>query len=192
MLVILSGVSGAGKDTVKKELMNKMEDVVTLPSYTSREPRDGEQEGVEYHFISKDEFKDRIENNEFYEYDVHHENYYGTSRRLMNEKIESGKIIIKDIEVNGTENLINILKNEIKLITIFLKVDEQELRSRLEKRGESKESIDLRLSRLEYEESKIGLYDYVIKNDDLEKTVDIIMTILKNEKRLEKRRKRVG
>ena len=192
MLVILSGVSGAGKDTVKKELMNKMEDVITLPSYTSREPRDGEQEGVEYHFISKDEFKDRIENNEFYEYDVHHENYYGTSRRLMNEKIESGKIIIKDIEVNGTENLINILKNEIKLITIFLKVDEQELRSRLEKRGESKESIDLRLSRLEYEESKIGLYDYVIKNDDLEKTVDIIMTILKNEKRLEKRKKRVG
>lgn len=188
MLVILSGVSGAGKDTVKKELMNKMEDVITLPSYTSREPRDGEQEGVEYHFISKDEFKDRIEKNEFYEYDVHHENYYGTSRRLMNEKIESGKIIIKDIEVNGTENLINILKNEIKLITIFLKVDEQELRSRLEKRGESKESIDLRLSRLEYEESKIGLYDYVIKNDDLEKTVDIIMTILKNEKRLEKRR----
>lgn len=192
MLVILSGVSGAGKDTVKKELMNKMEDVITLPSYTSREPRDGEQEGVEYHFISKDEFKDRIEKNEFYEYDVHHENYYGTSRRLMNEKIESGKIIIKDIEVNGTENLINILKKEIKLITIFLKVDEQELRSRLEKRGESKESIDLRLSRLEYEESKIGLYDYVIKNDDLEKTVDIIMTILKNEKRLEKRRKRVG
>lgn len=192
MLVILSGVSGAGKDTVKKELMNKMEDVTTLPSYTSREPRGGEQEGVEYHFISKDEFKDRIENNEFYEYDVHHENYYGTSRKLMNEKIESGKIIIKDIEVNGTENLINILKNEIKLITIFLKVDEQELRSRLEKRGESKESIDLRLSRLEYEESKIGLYDYVIKNDDLEKTVDIIMTILKNEKRLEKRRKRVG
>ena len=192
MLVILSGVSGAGKDTVKKELMNKMEDVITLPSYTSREPRDGEQEGVEYHFISKDEFKDRIENNEFYEYDIHHENYYGTSRKLMNEKIESGKIIIKDIEVNGTENLINILKNEIKLITIFLKVDEQELRSRLEKRGESKESIDLRLSRLEYEESKIGLYDYVIKNDDLEKTVDIIMTILKNEKRLEKRRKRVG
>ena len=192
MLVILSGVSGAGKDTVKKEFMNKMEDVITLPSYTSREPRDGEQEGVEYHFISKDEFKDRIEKNEFYEYDVHHENYYGTSRRLMNEKIESGKIIIKDIEVNGTENLINILKNEIKLITIFLKVDEQELRSRLEKRGESKESIDLRLSRLEYEESKIGLYDYVIKNDDLEKTVDIIMTILKNEKRLEKRRKRVG
>ena len=60
MLVILSGVSGAGKDTVKKELMNKMEDVITLPSYTSREPRDGEQEGVEYHFISKDEFKDRI------------------------------------------------------------------------------------------------------------------------------------
>ena len=187
MLVILSGVSGAGKDTVKKELMNKMEDVITLPSYTSREPRDGEQEGVEYHFISKDEFKDRIEKNEFYEYDVHHENYYGTSRRLMNEKIESGKIIIKDIEVNGTENLINILKNEIKLITIFLKVEKDELRRRLIARGDnlSEEQLELRLGRLEYEESKIKLYDYVIKNDDFEKTVDIIQTIIEDERKLE-------
>lgn len=189
MLVILSGVSGAGKDTVKKELMSKMEDVITLPSYTSREPRDGEQEGVEYHFISKDEFKDRIENNEFYEYDVHHENYYGTSRKLMNEKIESGKIIIKDIEVNGTENLLKTLKNETKLVTIFLKVDKEELKHRLINRGDnlSEAEMELRLSRLEYEESKIGLYDYVIKNDDLEKTVQVVMTIIRNEERLEKK-----
>ena len=119
MLVILSGVSGAGKDTIKKELIKRMEDIISLPSFTSREPRPGEEEGVQYHFISKDEFKEKIKNGEFYEYDLHHENYYGTSKKLMNEKIESGKIIVKDIEVNGTENLIKKLGNDTKLVTIF-------------------------------------------------------------------------
>lgn len=188
MLVILSGVSGAGKDTIKKELMNRMEDVISLPSYTSRKPRDGEQEGVQYHFITKEQFEEKIKNNEFYEYDLHHENYYGTSKKLMNEKIESGKIIVKDIEVNGTENLIKLLKNETKLVSIFLKVDEEELRHRLKERGDnlSEDEISLRLGRLKYEESKINLYDYVIKNDDFEKTVQVMMTIIQNEARLEK------
>lgn len=192
MLVILSGVSGAGKDTIKKELIKRMEEVISLPSYTSRDPREGEEEGVQYHFISRDEFENKIKNGEFYEYDLHHENYYGTSKKLMNEKIESGKVIVKDIEVNGTENLIKILKNDIKLVSIFLKVDEIELRRRLEHRGDSEEDIALRLSRLKYEESKIGLYDYVIKNDDFEKTVDIITTIIKNERRLEQEGSGVG
>lgn len=188
MLVILSGVSGAGKDTIKKELINRMKNVVSLPSFTSRKPRETEEEGVQYHFISKDEFKEKIKNGELYEYDIHHENYYGTSRKLMNEKIQSGKIIVKDIEVNGTENLIKTLSNETKLVTIFLKVDKEELKHRLINRGDnlSEADMELRLGRLEYEESKISLYDYVIKNDELEKTVQIIMTIIENEKRLEK------
>lgn len=188
MLVILSGVSGAGKDTIKKELIKRMENVVSLPSFTSRKPRADEEEGIQYHFISKEEFKKRIENNEFYEYDVHHDNYYGTSRKLINQKIASGKIIVKDIEVNGTENLIKLLKNKTKVVTIFLKVDKQELRERLINRGDNltEDEIQLRLGRLDYEESKIKLYDYVIKNDNFEKTVDIISTIIKNEYRLEK------
>ena len=104
--------------------------------------------------------------------------------KLMNEKIQSGKIIVKDIEVNGTENLIKKLGNDTKLVTIFLKVDKEELKNRLINRGDnlSEADMQLRLNRLEYEESKIGLYDYVIKNDDLEKTVQIIMTIIENEK----------
>lgn len=187
MLVILSGVSGAGKDTIKKELMKRMDKIVSLPSYTSRKPREGEEEGVQYHFITKEQFEEKIQNGEFYEYDLHHDNYYGTSRKLLNEKIESGNIIVKDIEVNGTENLIHLLKDETKLVSIFLKVNEQELRHRLEQRGDnlSEAEIELRLGRLQYEESKIGLYDYVIKNDDFEKTVQIIMTIIENEHRLE-------
>lgn len=187
MLVILSGVSGAGKDTIKKELIKRMEEVESLPSFTSRNPRVGEEEGIQYHFITKEQFEEKIKNNEFYEYDLHHENYYGTSRKLMNDKIQSGKIIVKDIEVNGTENLIKTLRNETKLVTIFLKVDKEELKNRLINRGDnlSEADMQLRLGRLEYEESKIKLYDYVIKNDDFEKTVEIIMTIIENEKRLE-------
>ena len=187
MLVILSGVSGAGKDTIKKEIIKRMKNVISLPSFTSREPREGEEEGIQYHFITNEQFKEKIKNEEFYEYDLHHENYYGTSKKLMNEKIDSGKIIVKDIEVNGTENLIKKLGNDTKLVTIFLKVDKEELKNRLINRGDnlSEADMQLRLGRLEYEESKIGLYDYVIKNDNLEKTVQIIMTIIENEKKLE-------
>ncbi len=191
MLVILSGVSGAGKDTIKKELIKRMDNVISLPSFTSREPREGEEEGVQYHFITREEFMNKIAQDEFYEYDIHHNNYYGTSKKLMNEKIQSGKIIVKDIEVNGTENLIRLLANETKLVPIFLKVDREELKRRLINRGDnlSPEEMELRLGRLDYEESKIGLYDYVIKNDDLEKTVQIIMTIIENELRIENEKK---
>ena len=186
MLVILSGVAGAGKDTIKKELIKRMDNVISLPSFTSRKPRDGEEEGVQYHFITKQEFEEKIKNNEFYEYDLHHENYYGTSRKLLNEKIASGKIIVKDIEVNGTENLIKLLKDETKLVTIFLRVEKEELRRRLIDRGDNltEDEIELRLGRLDYEEDKIRLYDYMIKNDDFEKTVQLIMTIIENEARL--------
>lgn len=186
MLVILSGVSGAGKDTIKKELIKTMKDVESLPSFTSRCPRPGEEEGVQYHFISKESFEEKIRNNEFYEYDLHHENYYGTSRKLLNDKIESGKIIVKDIEVNGTENLVKILKKDTKIITIFLKVDKEELRKRLIARGDNltEEEMELRLGRLDYEESKISGYDYMIKNDNFEKTVSIIKTIIESEKKL--------
>lgn len=185
MLVILSGVSGAGKDTIKKELLKRMEDVVTLPSFTSRERRPIEEEGVQYHFITKEAFEKKIKKGDFYEYDVHHGNYYGTSRELLNEKIEQGKIIVKDIEVNGTENLIKLLGRDTRIVTIFLKVGKEELKKRLFERGDNAQDIELRLSRLDYEESKLKLYDYVLKNDDFEKTVQIIMTIIENEKRIE-------
>ena len=127
-----------------------------------------------------------IKNEELYEYDVHHEHYYGTSKKLMNEKIKSGKIIVKDIDVNGTENLMKLLKNDVKLVTIFLRVPKEKLKRRLENRIDKPniKDIQLRLNRFDYEESKINIYDYVIKNNDLEKTVSIIMTIINQEKEL--------
>lgn len=186
MLVLLSGVSGAGKDTIKKELIKRMENVESLPSYTTRPMRPGDVEGATYNFITTEEFENMIKNNEFYEYNVHHEHYYGTSRKLMNEKIKSGKIIVKDIDVNGVENLINLLKEDTKVVTIFLRVPKEILMKRLQNRVDKPDlkEITLRLNRFDYEESRIGMYDYVIKNNNLEKSVQIIQTIIENECKL--------
>ena len=183
---ICSGVAGAGKDTIKKELIKRMDNVESLPSYTSRPMRNGDVEGGTYIFVSKEKFEEMIENGDFYEYDVHHDNYYGTSKKLLNEKINNGKIIVKDIDVNGTEHLKDLLKADTKVVTIFLRVSKEELERRLQERIDkpSPAEIRLRLSRFEYEESRINLYDYVLKNDNLEKTVQIIMTILENELKL--------
>ena len=183
MLVILSGVAGAGKDTIKKELIKRMENVESLPSYTSRPIRPGDIDGKTYNFVSKQEFEKMIQDGEFYEYDIHHNNYYGVPKKLLNEKLKNGKIIVKDVDVNGTENLIKLLGNETKIITIFLRVPKQELRRRLEQREDKpkEEEIILRLNRFDYEESKISLYDYVLKNNNLEKTLQIIMTIINQE-----------
>lgn len=182
MLVLLSGVSGAGKDTVKQELIKRNKNVESLPSYTDRAPRNNDIPGVTYNFVTTQEFERMIEHGELYEYSKHHEHYYGTSKKLLNEKINNGTIIVKDIEVNGVENLLKILKNDLEIVTIFLKVPKEELRKRLEAREDkqSPEEIELRLNRLEYEESKIGMYDYVIKNDDLDRTLRIIEEIIKH------------
>lgn len=183
MLVLLSGVSGAGKDTIKKELIARMDNVESLPSFTDREPRENDIPGKTYNFVSTEEFEAMIARGELYEYSAHHDHYYGTSRKLLNEKLQNGKIIVKDIEVNGVENLLKLLGNDTKIVTIFLKVPKEELRRRLENRIDkpSPKDIELRLNRLQYEESKIGIYDYVIKNNNLEKTVNIIMEIIKSE-----------
>lgn len=187
MLVILSGVSGAGKDTIKRELIKREENIVTIPSITDRPIRDGEVEGGTYHFVSTEEFEKMIENNELYEYNVHHNHYYGTSKKIFNEKVKEGKIIVKDIDVNGTENLVKLLEKDMKVVTIFLRVPKEELERRLKNRIDkpSPKEIKLRLNRFDYEESRINLYDYVLKNDNLEKTVQIISTIIKNEYELQ-------
>ena len=183
MLVILSGVAGAGKDTIKKELIKRMKNVESLPSYTSRPKRNGDIPGQTYNFVSKEKFEEMIKNDEFYEYDIHHNHYYGTSKKLLNEKIKNGKIIVKDIDVNGTEHLIEMLGKDTKIVTIFLRVPKEELKKRLEERVDkpSMKEVVLRLNRFDYEESRISLYDYVLKNNNLDKTVKIIMSIIENE-----------
>ena len=183
ILVVVSGFSGAGKGTLIKKLMEKYDNYALSISATTRAPREYEQDGVHYFFRTREEFERMIKDGELYEYSAHHEHYYGTSKKLLNDKISNGKIIVKDIEVNGVENLLNILKDDIKIVTIFLRVPKEELQKRLENRVDkpSLKEIQLRLNRFDYEESKIGMYDYIIKNNNLEKTVQIIMTIINNE-----------
>lgn len=183
MLVILSGVAGAGKDTVKREIIKRMEQVKTIPSYTTRAPREGDIPGETYIFVTKEEFEEKIKTGEVYEHDIHHNHYYGASKSYI-QKMAKESIVIKDYDVNGTENLVKLLKEEIKVVTIFLKVPKQELEERLRTRIDkpSEEEIQMRLERFDYEESKIKNYDYVIKNNDLEKTLAIVQTIIEQEK----------
>ncbi len=184
MLVILSGVAGAGKDTVKKEIVKRLDYVNTFPTVTSRPMRKGDIPGVTYIFVTEEKFKEMIANDELYEYDIHHNNYYGVAKKPLQEKIANGKVAIRDVDVNGTESLVKQLGNKMKIITIFLRVPKEELRKRLEKRTDkpSKEEIELRLSRFEYEESKIGQYDYVIDNTNQEETIKKVIKIIEENK----------
>ncbi len=183
MLVLLAGVTGAGKNTIQRELIKRNENIVAIPSYTTREPRPGDVPGETYNFVTKEEFERMIKDGELYEYNIYNENYYGTSKKILNDKIREGKTIVKDIDVNGVENLVKLLKNDVKVVTIFLKVPREILINRLKNRIDkpSDETINARISRLEYEESKIGEYDYMIKNNSLEKTVQVIEQIIKSE-----------
>ncbi len=182
MLVILSGVAGAGKDTVKREIIKRMENVESIPSITDRPMRPGDIPGETYIFVDNTEFKKMIDNNELYEFDIHHNHYYGVPKKILNDKIKSGKTVIKDVDVNGTENLVKILKQDMKVVTIFLRVPKDELRRRLENRIDKpdEKEIELRLSRFEFEESKIGNYDYVIDNVDQEETITKIIEIIES------------
>lgn len=150
MLVILSGVAGAGKDTVKKEIISRLENVESIPSITDRPVRPGDVPGETYIFVNSEEFKKMIDNNELYEFDIHHNHYYGVPRKILDDKIKDGKTVIKDVDVNGTENLVKILKENMKVVTIFLRVPKEELRRRLENRVDkpSQEEIELRLRKV--------------------------------------------
>lgn len=109
MLVILSGVAGAGKDTIIKELTKKDKNICTVPSYTTRDPRADDIPGISYNFVSKEEFEKLIENGDIYEYDIHHNHYYGSSKHMINEKAKDG-IVIKDIDVNRNREIEKALK----------------------------------------------------------------------------------
>ena len=182
MLVILSGVAGAGKDTIKKAIIKRMDNVESIPSITDRPIRNGDVPGETYIFVNNEEFKKMIKNGELYEFDIHHNHYYGVPKKQLNEKIKAGKTVIKDVDVNGTENLVKILRNNMKVVTIFLRVPKEELRRRLEERVDKpdEKQIELRLGRFDFEESKIDNYDYVIDNVDQEETIQKIMEIIKN------------
>ncbi len=178
VLMVVSGPSGVGKGTIVKTIIAKREDVVESVSCTTRQPRAGEVDGKHYFFISREEFERRIAENGFLEYDEHFGNIYGTPRSFVEKTLES-KSIILEIDVEGG---LEVKKTYPECILVMIVPPSiEELQRRLAGReSESKQEIENRLARIEYEYSKKELYDYIIVNDDLQTAIGEVEGIIDN------------
>jgi len=180
VLVVLSGPSGVGKGTVAKMLIEKNDKISLSISCTTRKPRTGEINGKEYFFIEKEEFLNRAENGGFLEYSNHFENYYGTPKQFVLDKLQNNDVLL-EIDVNGG---LEVKKNFPEAVLIMLLPPSvEEVRNRLIKRStESLEKINLRMERIDYELAKSNLYDYSVVNDDLLTAIKEIENIIESEK----------
>ena len=183
MLVTFVGCSGVGKNTIIKDLIAaKGEKYDLLPSVTTREPREGETNGNPYYFVSREEFEKKIADGEMYEYEFVHTNYYGGSRKVLNEKKATGKTLITDIDILGTATLKKKLADEIRVMSVFLYVDSaEELFRRLHGRGDEEEDIAVRAKRFEMEMGLSGNSDYMVNNISREDTGKIIDALIQAE-----------
>jgi guanylate kinase len=167
-ILIISGPSGCGKSTLLKEVYKDINNYYFSISTTTRAPRVGEVNGVDYFFVSKEEFEEDIKNDDFLEYAKVHDNYYGTSLKPINKALEEGKLVIFDIDVQGHEivrNKINALVTSVFITTPSLKVLEERLNSR---NTDSIEIIEKRIKNAKAEVEFFQDYDYLIINDDLQ------------------------
>ena len=177
-LLIVSGPSGVGKGTLVKALKSRRTDIAESISCTTRLPRAGETHGKEYFFLTKEEFLQRVEKDDFLEYDEHFGNYYGTPKSFVLETLKE-KSVILEIDVVGALNAKRIYPESI--LVMIAPPSVEELKRRLSGRGtETAEAIEDRLSRLEYELSQKDKYDFVVVNDDLEKAINELENILDN------------
>lgn len=185
LLIIMSGPSGVGKGTVRREVMkDENVNLVYSISMTTRYQRAGEQNGVDYYFVSKEDFKKAIENDELLEWAEFVGNFYGTPKQKVEELRNQGKDVILEIEVNGTEQVLNKFKGDEGVISIFLYPPSFEaLESRIRGRStETEELIQERLAKASREMKLKTRYDYVVINDNLEKASNEIKEIIKNKK----------
>lgn len=172
ILIVISGFSGAGKGTLVKELLRRhREDYVLSVSMTTRSPRPGERDGVEYFFTDKEHFEETIARDGLIEYASYCGNYYGTPRAYVEEQLAAGKNVILEIEIQGA---LKIKKKFPESLLIFVTPPNAgELKRRLEGRGtESREAIANRLARAAEESEGVEAYDYLVVNDKLEESVE--------------------
>ena len=167
-ILILSGPSGCGKSTLLKEVYKDISDYYFSISTTTRAPRIGEVNGVDYFFVTKEEFERDIRNNDFLEYAKVHDNYYGTSLKPIKKALEEGKLVIFDIDVQGHEIVrtkLNSIVTSVFITTPSLNILEQRLNSR---NTDSAEIIEKRIKNAKGEVEFFQDYDYLIINDNLE------------------------
>lgn len=184
-LYVLSAPSGCGKGTVLGEVFKRIDNYYYSVSATTRAPRPGDVDGVNYYFVTKERFKELIESDGMLEYAVFADNYYGTPKAKIMEHIENGTDVILEIETAGAM-MVKAVYPEAVLV-FMLPPSLQELRRRLEGRGtETKEYVDKRIAQASREITLAHNYDYVFVNDELEKAVDDFILIMKASKRLVK------
>ena len=179
--IIISGPSGVGKGTICERLIKELNAWYSV-SMTTRGIRDGEVDGVNYYFISKDEFRKRIDEGKLLEYNIYNDNYYGTPKDKVLEKLEEGIDVFLEIDVNGAKNVKN--KFNDALLIYIAPPSMEDLRTRLINRGtEDIETINNRIRIASEEQKQIGFYDYVVVNDDLEEAILKVKNIILNEVR---------
>lgn len=180
LLVVLSAPSGCGKDTVFKELCKVRDDCVESVSATTRKPRQGEINGVNYYFKSVEEFENMINNNGLLEYAKYNNCYYGTPVEGVNKAIEAGKVCFLIIEVQGAKNIMSLRPDCVSIFLLPPSLDS--LKKRLIKRGtETDEMINNRLAIAQAEIECADMYKYKVINDALEDAVDDINKIINKE-----------
>ena len=183
ILLILSSPSGVGKTTLTKKIQQKYQNFKISVSHTTRSPRDNEVDGVDYYFVSKDEFTQLINNKSFYEYAKIFENYYGTSKSTVDKLIQS-KDILFDIDWQGTKQLSKF--DNLKLVKVFLITGNKvELRNRLIKRNQnSPQEIEKRLNSYNEDIKHWNDYDYIVINKNLDTCFKQLENIINLEKKL--------
>ena len=174
-LIVLSGPSGVGKGTIVGKLLGLGNYALSV-SCTTRAPRAGEKDGISYFFISREQFLKSVQEGGFLEYSEHFENFYGTPKKFVQDKLKTHNVIL-EIEVDGALQVKKAYPEA--LLIMILPPSVEELRARLKGRGsESAEKIEQRVKRMNYELSKKDKYDYIVINDDLEKAVAEIEKII--------------
>ena len=181
LLVVISGPSGVGKGTVRKALFDMHNHNLTYSvSMTTRKMRPGQVDGVDYYFVSRDEFEQKIEDGKFLEHAEFVGNYYGTPLDKVNEKLDAGREVVLEIEVEGA---LQVKKKMPDCVMIFIVPPSKEaLYDRLRSRGtESEEIIKERIEKANREFKKAYLYDYIVVNDEVSNAADRIMAIIRAE-----------